>query len=201
MDTGTALIVGVVIGAAAIGFVGVMILVARGGSIGGAMTGLGVAGKAKHDPAFAQKLAAILAGGDVKPAEPPKPPKPSGAALRMLALLQAESRLVDFLMEDIQAASDEQIGKAARKVHADARKALQRFAAIDTVLSGKEEDTVTVPKGFDPSAVRVIGNVTGEPPFTGQIQHPGWRVKELKVGPPPEGADEFVLQPAEVQIP
>jgi hypothetical protein len=58
-----------------------------------------------------------------------------------------------------------------------------------------------VPRGFDPSAVRVVGNVTGEPPFTGQVQHPGWRVRELKLAPPPEGADEFVLQPAEVQIP
>ena len=37
-------------------------------------------------------------------------------------------------------------------------------------------------------------------PFTGQINHPGWRVKELKLATPPEGADEFVLQPAEVQI-
>ena len=48
--------------------------------------------------------------------------------------------------------------------------------------------------------IRVVGNVTGEPPFTGQIQHPGWRVKQLKVSPLPESADEFVLQPAEVQI-
>jgi hypothetical protein len=68
-------------------------------------------------------------------------------------------------------------------------------------LSGKEGDNTTVPKGFDPSAVRVIGNVTGQPPFTGQINHPGWRVKELKLAPLPEGTDEFVLQPAEVQIP
>ena len=52
----------------------------------------------------------------------------------------------------------------------------------------------------DPSAVRVVGNVTGEPPFTGSINHPGWRVKDLKLATPPEGADEFVLQPAEVQI-
>ena len=37
--------------------------------------------------------------------------------------------------------------------------------------------------------------------ITGAIQHPGWRVKELKLATPPEGADEFVLQPAEVQIP
>ena len=36
--------------------------------------------------------------------------------------------------------------------------------------------------------------------FNGSINHPGWRVKELKLATPAEGADEFVLQPAEVQI-
>jgi hypothetical protein len=118
----------------------------------------------------------------------------------MLAILQAESRLVDFLMEDIQGASDEQIGQAVREVHKKAQAALKQHAVIETVLSGNEGETTTVPKGFDPSAIRVVGNVTGEPPFTGAINHPGWRVKELKVAPPPEGADEFVLQPAEVQI-
>lgn len=135
------------------------------------------------------------------PAVPPAPPKPSGAALRMLALLQAESRLVDFLLEDISGASDAQIGQAVREVHKKAQAALRQHAVIEPVLGGTEGDTTTVPRGFDPSAVRVVGNVTGEPPFTGQLQHPGWRVRELKLSPPPTGADEFVLQPAEVQIP
>src|SRR5437868_5680028 len=56
-----------------------------------------------------------------KPVEPPKLPRPSGAALRMLAILQAEARLVDFLLEDIQAASDQQIGQAVREVHKKAQ--------------------------------------------------------------------------------
>lgn len=159
-----------------------------------------VARRYASDPGFAKKLDAILAGADVKPIEPPKPPKPSGAALRMLAILQAEARLVDFLLEDIQAATDQQIGQAVREVHKKAQAALKQHAVIETVLTASEGDTTTVPKGFDPSAIRVVGNVTGEPPFTGSVQHPGWRVKELKVSPPPEGADEFVLQPAEVQV-
>ena len=195
------LVVGVIIGASVMLFLVMAIAGARAGSLGGVFRGLTLAGRAKHDPKFAEQLAALEAGAAPKPPEPPKPAKPSGAALRALALLQAEARLVDFLMEDISGAKDEQIGQAVRKVHDDARKALQRFAVIEPVLPGKEDETVTVPTGFDPSAIRVVGNVTGAPPFTGQIQHPGWRVKELKVAPPPEGADEFVLQPAEVQIP
>jgi hypothetical protein len=57
------------------------------------------------------------------------------------------------------------------------------------------------PAGFDPSAIRLTGNVTGEPPFKGTLQHHGWRVKEIKLGPVPEGQDEFVLAQAEVVLP
>lgn len=174
--------------------------IARSGSLGKAFWGMSLAGRANQDPAFAEKLAAVVAGGEVKKPEPPKPVKPSGAPLRMLALLQAEARLVDFLLEDIAGATDQQIGQAVREIHKKAQAALKQHAVIEPVLPGNEGDKATVQKGFDPSAVRVVGNVTGEPPFTGAIQHPGWRVKELKLAAPPEGADEFVLQPAEVQI-
>ncbi len=174
---------------------------ARAGGLSKAFAGLSVAGRANQDPAFAAKLLAIQGGAELKPIEAPKPVKPSGAPLRMLALLQAEARLVDFLLEDIAGASDQQIGQAVREIHKKAQAALKQHAVIEQVLPGNEGDTTTVQKGFDPSAVRVVGNVTGQPPFTGAIQHPGWRVKELKLATPPEGADEFVLQPAEVQIP
>jgi hypothetical protein len=191
--------IGAVLGAGVVLVMGLVILTARAGSWGNAMRGLTVAGRASTDPAFNAKLVAIE-GGDVKPAAPPAPPKPSGAPLRMLAVLQAEARLVDFLLEDISGASDEQIGQAVREVHKKAQDALRRHAVIETILPGNEGDATTVPTGFDPSAVRVVGNVAGSPPFTGSINHPGWKVRELKVAPPPAGADEFVLQPAEVQV-
>ena len=196
MDIAIGLIAGLVIGA----FLVFGVLVLKAGSPGGVFEGLGVASKVKQDPAFAAKLQALLAGAEMKPIEPPKPAEPSGAPLRMLALLQAESRLVDFLMEDITNLKPEDIGNAVREIHKKAQAALKQHAMIEPVLSGTEGDTATVPVGFDPSAIRVVGNVTGAPPFTGQIQHPGWRVKELKLAAPPEGADEFVLQPAEVQM-
>src|SRR6478736_6930852 len=100
MDIAIGVVVGVVVGI----FLVFGVLIAKAGSPGGVFDGLGGASRAKRDPAFASKLQAILAGAELKPIEPPKPVKPSGAPLRMLALLQAEARLVDFLMEDIDAA-------------------------------------------------------------------------------------------------
>jgi hypothetical protein len=191
--------IGAAIGAAVVAVLVLVVANAKAGSVPGAMRGMAIVGRANADPAFAAKLAELEAG-TLKPAAPPPPPKPSGAPLRMLAILQAEARLVDFLLEDISGATDEQIGQAVREVHKKAQDALRRHAVVETILPGTEGDTTTVQAGFDPSAVRVVGNVAGAPPFTGAINHPGWRVRELKVAPPPAGADEFVLQPAEVQV-
>jgi hypothetical protein len=118
----------------------------------------------------------------------------------VLALLQAEARLLDFLLEDISGADDKQLGAGVRDVHAKASAALKKHLVIEPVLSGAEGDRVTVPPGFDPSAIRVIGNVTGQPPFTGELQHPGWKVKELRLPGVAAGQDLFVVQAAEVQV-
>ena len=131
---------------------------------------------------------------------PPAPPKPSGEALRVLALLQADSRFIDFFLETLPAKlTDDQVG-GILDVHKKVAAALKKYLVIEPVLAGADGERVTVQKGFDPSAIRVLGNVTGEPPFTGELQHPGWKVKELKLPGTAEGQDPFILQPAEVQM-
>jgi hypothetical protein len=117
--------------------------------------------------------------------------------LRLLALLQREGRLVDFLLEDIQAFSDQQVGAAVREIHRKCAKVLQEHVELEPVRMEGEGEQVTK---FDPSAIRVTGNVSGQPPFTGTLAHRGWRVKSLKLAPPPPGQDEFVLMPAEVEV-
>ena len=139
-------------------------------------------------------------GAPAEPAKPGGPPKPSAEPLRLLAALQQESRLVDFLMEDISGAGDAQVGQAVRDIHAKARAVLTQHLDLAPVLKQSEGETATVEAGFDPSAVRVMGNVTGEPPFTGSEQHSGWRVTAVRLSPPPAGQDGYVLQPAEVQV-
>jgi hypothetical protein len=137
----------------------------------------------------------------VEPEQPAGPPKPSGAPLRLLALLQREGRLLDFLTEDVQGYSDAQIGSAVRDIHRTCRKALHDHLTFEPVLADAEGTEVTIPAGFDPSAVRLTGNVTGQPPFKGTLRHHGWRVRDMKLAPPPAGQDEFVVQPAEVELP
>ena len=123
----------------------------------------------------------------------------SDAALRLLALLQQEGRLVDFLEEDLAAYPDDQIGAAARAIHQGCRAVLRERLDLAPILLGGEGATVTVERGFDPAAVRVTGNVRGEPPYHGVLRHQGWRSTGLRL---PEGGsrDASVLAPAEVEV-
>lgn len=193
---------GIAIGVGVTAVLAGIVVVARAGGIGRASWGLTVAGRASEDPAFAAKVHELL-GAAPAPAAAPKPaapPKPSGESLRLLALLQTEARLVDFLMEDISGiADDAQVGQAVRKIHGDAQRVLKHHLVLEEIYPASVE-TVTVQRGFDPSAVRVVGNVTGEPPFTGRLEHPGWKVREVKLPPQAQGQDPFVIQPAEVQL-
>jgi hypothetical protein len=66
-------------------------------------------------------------------------------------------------------------------------------------MAGEEGATVTIPAGFDTTAIRLVGNVTGAPPFTGIVRHPGWRATKVHV-PPRAGQDPKVIAPAEVEI-
>jgi hypothetical protein len=150
------------------------------------------------DAATAQRVRPVLYP---PPPEPPKPVRPSPEPLRLLTLLQREGRLVDFLLEDISEAKDEQIGAGVRELHSKAQAVIKEHLELEPVLRQPEGETVEVPAGFDPSAIRVTGNVTGQPPFRGTLQHHGWRVKGYTLPPLPEGQDAFVLQPAEVELP
>ena len=194
------LALGIAIGVGATALLVVVATIARAGDLGRALWGLTVAGRANADPKLAAKIDELL-GTRAVPAAPPVPPKPSGEPLRLLALLQTEARLIDFLMEDVSAAGDAQVGQAVREIHKKAQQVLKDHLVLEEIIADPGAGTVTVPKGFDPSAVRLVGNVTGEPPFTGELQHPGWKVTEIKLPAKAEGQDSFVLQPAEVQLP
>ncbi len=139
-----------------------------------------------------------------KPVPPPAPAKPSqhqpDAAVQLLALFQRDGRLVDFLREDIQPYDDTQIGAAVRSIHESCRQILTEHLTVEPVLSGQEGDEVTVPEGFDPSAIRLIGNVSGEPPFRGVLRHAGWRTTQVKLPDQPSGQDPKIVAPAEVEI-
>jgi Domain of unknown function (DUF2760) len=121
-------------------------------------------------------------------------------ALALLALLQREGRLVDFLRESLDSFSDADIGAAARDVHRGCKKVLEQHLTFEPVMPGAEDDQVTIPTGFDPAEVRIVGETRGEPPFRGTLRHHGWRVTEATLPTLSEGIDRMVIAPAEVEM-
>jgi Domain of unknown function (DUF2760) len=144
-----------------------------------------------------------------EPAPPPQEAKPvvetatadgNGAAVQLLAILQREGRLLDFLQEDVDGYADAQIGAAVRDIHRGCKKALAEHMPLEPVLREKENAQVRVDPGFDPSRIRLVGNVVGEPPFTGALRHHGWRIGKVTLPVPARGTDPSVVAPAEVEL-
>jgi hypothetical protein len=137
------------------------------------------------------------------PVETPAQPvaDTSDRALQMLALLQREGRLIDFVLEDLATYSDAQIGAAARDVHAGCRRVLERYVTLEAILPGREGEAVTVGQDqrIDPAAFHLVGNVVGQPPFRGTLLHPGWRAARVQL--PPLGATgRTIVAPAEIEL-
>jgi len=121
-------------------------------------------------------------------------------AVQILAVLQRDGRLIDFLAENISAYPDAQLGAAVRTIHETCRKALDHYVKLEPIVNSDEDQPVTVQAGFDPAAIKLIGNVAGEPPIRGVLRHKGWRVKEVNLPPLPQGAGRMVVAPAEVEL-
>ncbi len=121
-------------------------------------------------------------------------------AIQMLAALQREGRLIDFLEEDIAGYDDAQIGAAVRNIHSGCKAALLDQMEIEPVFKDPEGSTVTVAPGFDPRAVRLTGTVSGDPPFRGILRHRGWQAARIRLPQTAGDAQKWILAPAEVEI-
>ena len=139
----------------------------------------------------------------VAPVAPP-PPAPQlaseTAALQLLGLLQREARFVDFALEDIKSYGDAEIGAAARVVHEGCRKVLREHFTLEPVRTEAEGSRLTLQTGFDAAAVRVSGNVVGQPPFSGTLAHRGWRATGTRLPKLAAGHDASIVAQAEVEL-
>lgn len=163
---------------------------------------------------LAKQLDEVLAGGTVtartaalpppapKPAEPAKKAAPARSdALSLLAALQREARLVDFLKEKLDGYSDAQIGAAARDVHRDSGAVLERMFALRPLTEAAEGAALDVDAGFDPLRYQLTGNVVGQPPFHGTLRHHGWQASKCELPAWTGGeAAQKIVAPMEVEV-
>ena len=121
-------------------------------------------------------------------------------ALAFLGLLQREGRLVDFLQESIDDYDDADIGAAVRDIHRGCKKAIDEHFTLEPIMPGQEDEAVSVKPGFDPGEIRLAGNVSGDPPFSGTLRHHGWRAVKAELPVLSDKIDRRVIAPAEVEV-
>ena len=161
-----------------------------------------IAGAAAEAPApktLPQEPAALPAQPKAPPAPPPPPSEAS--AIQILSILQRKGRLIDFLQEDLSAYQDTQIGAAVRTIHEGCKEALAEYVTLEPIYQEAEGSAVTVAPGFDANAVRLTGNIVGDPPFKGALRHRGWRVARVELPKQtPAQQKERIVAAAEVEV-
>jgi len=139
--------------------------------------------------------------------EPPKAQtvSPSDGALQLLAILQRDARLLDFILEDIAPYSDEQVGAAVRNVHSGCQEALRKHFKFAPVIDGVE-GTFVKPEsagqlGKDPSAIRFVGNLPAKgKPAGGMLRHRGWHADSVSLPAPNPKQNLTIVAPAELEV-
>jgi hypothetical protein len=120
--------------------------------------------------------------------------------VHLFAVLQQEGRLMDFLLEDLAQFEDEQIGAAVRQVHENCKKTVDRYLSPQPIMKQAEGETVEIAAGFDQHAVKLVGNVVGQPPFTGILRHRGWQLGAISLPNLSDKDNPDLIAPAEIEI-
>ena len=142
-------------------------------------------------PSAAPKTAAAAAPAPVI--------RTADGALQLLGILQRDSHLVDFLMEDIAGYADDQIGAAVRELHDQCRDAVARYVTLQPVIDGVE-GTFTKAPSTDPNVVKFVGNVPAKPPSGGTLRQKGWRAAKVDLPAIAGKQDATIIAPAEIEI-
>lgn len=121
------------------------------------------------------------------------------AAYQILYLFQKEGRLIDLLKEDVSGYDDETLGGAIRPIHEGCRKLLEDRLILEPVLNEEEGSEVTLDE-IDPEAIKLSGSVPASGPYTGELIHRGWRLKECNLPELVSGWKGNVIAPAEIEI-
>jgi hypothetical protein len=153
--------------------------------------------KPAANPLLTQKTTPALA--PALPAVAIKKENEAGA-LAFLGILQREGRLVDFLRESIDGYDDATVGAAVRDIHRGCKKALDEHVTLEPAMGGAEGERVSVQPGFDASRIRLVGNVSGQPPFAGTLKHHGWVATKVKLPKAMGSIDHSIVSPAEVEL-
>jgi hypothetical protein len=138
----------------------------------------------------------------VTPVAPPPVNQAEAEVVSFLASLQDKGRFVDFLMDDVSAFGDADVGAAARVVHEGCRAILREHFDIEPIRTEREGEKITVPENYQADAYRLVGKISGNPPFSGYLVHRGWKTTRVKLPRVLRSGEDRLptIAPAEVEV-
>jgi hypothetical protein len=122
--------------------------------------------------------------------------------IAFLALLQKKGRLIDFLMDDVSKHDDATVGAVARVVYQGCREVLQQHLKVVALAGVPEGGSITLPAGYRAMDYELSGKLGGTAPFSGTVEHQGWKVESIKLPHIVPAADGQLppLAPAQVTV-
>ena len=137
----------------------------------------------------------------IPPAPEPAPTSIPTDGLVLVSQLQEKGRFLDFLMDDISAYPDAQVGAAARVIHQGCKSVVTQAFAPEAVSSASEGTRISLDADYKKSDFRVSGELSGEAPYAVTLEHKGWKPTQC-VLPELQGelssASEYTFVPAQV---
>jgi hypothetical protein len=122
------------------------------------------------------------------------------SALQLLSVMQKEGRIIDFINQEVNDFSDDQVAAAARVVHAGVKTAIKQYVEFAPVSETPEGESISLPEDFDKNEYRLTGNIIGTGPFSGALIHKGWKVTSVNFPLLAKNSDLRVVAPAEVEL-
>ena len=124
----------------------------------------------------------------------------NNGAMYMLHLLQREGRFIDFLNEDISNYDDAQVGAAVRLIHQNCHKTLEDYFSVEKIITATNEGEIyNLPeKDVDNNIYKLSGNVPNKAPYSGILEHQGWKISSANLPQINDAFDCSVLRAAEI---
>ncbi|MEZ4368795.1 MAG: DUF2760 domain-containing protein [Kofleriaceae bacterium] len=127
-------------------------------------TGDGAAKPAAAAPVAATPAPAKTERAPEKPRRDPQLAQRDGA-LALLAL-RSEAALIDFLREPLDGLRRRRHRRRRPRRPPRLPEEVLAHLSLEPIAASAEDAPTTVPRGFDPATIRLIGEAKGEPPFT-----------------------------------
>ncbi len=103
------------------------------------------------------------------------------AVIQFVRNMQERGRFLDFLMADIHALPDQQVGAVARVVHSGLKSLVDDYFSIQAISTASEGSQIAIPSDEVGRSYRLLQSASDQVPASGILVHKGWQARAIKL--------------------